>query len=46
MRVSELIQKLNSLQETNGDCKVMVDDVYATNVKYDSSLDIINITSY
>lgn len=46
MRVSELIQKLNSLQETNGDCQVMVDDVYATNVKYDSSLDIINITSY
>ena len=30
MRVSELIQKLNSLQETNGDCQVMVDDVYAT----------------
>ena len=40
MRVSELIQKLNSLQETNGDCQVMVDDVY------DSSLAIINITSY
>lgn len=46
MRVSELIQKLNSLQETNGDYQVMVDDVYATNVEYDSSLDIINITSY
>lgn len=46
MRVSELIQKLNSLQENNGDCQVMVDDVYATRVEYDSSLDIINITSY
>lgn len=46
MRVSELIQKLDSLQETNGDCQVMVDDVYATNVEYDSSLNIINITSY
>lgn len=46
MRVSELIQKLNSLQETNGDCQVMVDDVYAANVEYYSFLDIINITSY
>lgn len=46
MRVSELIQKLNSLQETNGDCQVMVDDLYANSVNYDSSLDIINITSY
>jgi hypothetical protein len=46
MRVSELIQKLDSLQETNGDCQVMVDDIYAANVEYDSSLDIINITSY
>lgn len=46
MRVSELIQKLDSLRETNGDCQVMVDDVYATNVEYDSSLAIINITSY
>lgn len=46
MRVSELIQKLNSLQETNGDRQVMVDDIYATKVEYDSSLDIINITSY
>lgn len=46
MRVSELIQKLNSLKETNGDCQVMVDDVYATNAEYDSSLAIINITSY
>ena len=46
MRVSELIQKLNSLQETNGDCQVMVDDVYATNVENDSSLAIINIKSY
>ena len=46
MRVSELIQKLNSLQETNGDCQVMVDDLYATKGEHDSSLDIINITSY
>lgn len=46
MRVSELIQKLNSLQETNGDCQVMVDDLYANSVNYDSSLAIINITSY
>lgn len=46
MRVSELIQKLNRLQETNGDCQVMIDDVYATKVKYDSSLSIINIKSY
>lgn len=46
MRVSELIQKLNSLQETNGDCQVMIDDLYANSVNYDSSLDIINITSY
>lgn len=46
MRVSELIQKLDSLQKTNGDCQVMVDDVYAINVEYDSSLAIINITSY
>lgn len=46
MRVSELIQKLDSFQETNGDCQVMVDDLYATKVEYDSSLDIINIKSY
>ena len=46
MRVSELIKKLNNLQETNGDCKVMVDDVFATTVEYDSFLNIINITSY
>lgn len=46
MRVSELIQKLDSLQETNGDCQVMIDDLYANSVNYDSSLDIINITSY
>ena len=46
MRASELIKKLNSLQETNGDCQVMIDDLYATRVEYDSSLDIINITSY
>lgn len=46
MRVSELIQKLNSLQEINGDCQVMVDDLYATSVDYDSTLGCINITSY
>lgn len=46
MRVSELIQKLNSLQETNGDCQVMVDDLYANNVNYDSDLGCINIKSY
>lgn len=46
MRVSELIKKLNSLQETNGDCQVMIDELYATNVEYDSSVDIINIKSY
>ena len=46
MRVSELIQKLNSLQETNGDCQVMVDDVYANIVNYDSALGCINIKSY
>ena len=46
MRISELIKKLNSLQETNGDCKVMVDDIFATTVEYDSFLNIINITSY
>lgn len=46
MRVSELIKKLNSLQETNGDCQVMIDDLYATNVDYDSTLRSINIKSY
>lgn len=46
MRVSELIQKLNSLQETNGDCYVMVDDIYANNVEYDSTIGVINIVSY
>lgn len=46
MRVSELIQKLNSLQENNGDCQVMVDDLYANSVNYDSALDCINIKSY
>lgn len=46
MRVSELIKKLNSLQETNGDCQVMIDELYATSVDYDSSVDIINIRSY
>lgn len=46
MRASELIKKINSLQETNGDCQVMIDDIYATNVEYDSSLNVINITSY
>lgn len=46
MRVSELIQKLNSLQETNGDCQVMVDDIYTNSVEYDSAIDVINIKSY
>lgn len=46
MRVSELMQKLDSLQETNGDCQVMVDDLYATSVDYDSTLGCINIKSY
>lgn len=46
MRVSELMQKLDSLQETNGDCQVMVDDLYATSVDYDSTLDCVNIKSY
>lgn len=46
MRVSELIQKLNSLQETNGDCQVMIDDLYATSVDYDFALGCINIKSY
>lgn len=46
MRVSELIQKLNSLQEINGDCQVMIDDIYAENVEYESTINIINITSY
>lgn len=46
MRVSELIQKLNSLQEINGDCQVMVDDLYANSVNYDSTLGCINIKSY
>ena len=46
MRVSELIQKLKSLQETNGDCEVMVDDLYANSVNYDSILGCINIKSY
>lgn len=46
MRISELIQKLNSLQETNGDCRVMVDDIYANSVEYDSAIGVINIKSY
>ena len=46
MRVSELIQKLYSLQETNGDCQVMVDDLYANSVNYDYALGCINIKSY
>ena len=46
MRVSELIQKLDGLQETNGDCQVMVDDLYANSVNYDSALGCINIKSY
>ena len=46
MRISELIKKLNNLQETNGDCQVMIDDLYATSVDYDSTLGSINITSY
>lgn len=46
MRASELIKKLNSLQETNGDCQVMIDDLYAANVDYDSALGCINIKSY
>lgn len=46
MRVSELMQKLDSLQETNGDCQVMVDDLYATSVNYDSTLGCVNIKSY
>lgn len=46
MKVSELIQKLDSLQETNGDCQVMVDDLYATSVDYDSTLGCVNIKSY
>lgn len=46
MRVSELIKKLNSFQETNGDCQVMIDDLYAASVDYDSALGCINIKSY
>lgn len=46
MRISELIKKLNSLQETNGDCQVMIDELYANNVEYDSSIGVINIKSY
>lgn len=46
MRASELIKKLNNLQETNGDCQVMIDDLYATRVDYDSTLGSINIKSY
>lgn len=46
MRVSELIKKLNSLQETNGDCQVMIDELYTTSVDYDSTLGSINIKSY
>ena len=46
MRVSELIKKLNSLQENNGDCQVMIDDLYATSVDSDSTLGSINIKSY
>ena len=46
MRVSELIKKLNNLKETNGDCQVMIDDLYATSVDYDSTLGSINIKSY
>ena len=46
MRISELIKKLNSLQETNGDCQVMIDELYANNVEYDSSVGVINIKYY
>ena len=46
MRVSELIKNLNSLQETNGDCQVMIDELYVTSVDYDSTLGSINIKSY
>ena len=46
MRVSELIQKLNKLKDENGDCQVMIDDLYATSVDYDSALGCINIKSY
>ncbi len=46
MRVSELIKKLSSLQETNGDRQVRIDELYATSVDYDSTLGIINIKSY
>ena len=46
MRVSELIKKLNNLQETNGDCQVMIDELYSTSVDYDSTLGCINIKSY
>ena len=31
MRVSELIKKLDSFQEANGDCQVMIDDLYVLN---------------
>lgn len=46
MRVSELIKKLNKLQESNGDRQVMIDELYATRVDYDSTLGTINIKSY
>ena len=46
MRVSELIKKLASLQEISGDCQVMIDDLYAASVDYDSALAAINIKSY
>lgn len=46
MRVSELIKKLSSLQENNGDRQVMIDELYATSVDYDSTLGCINIKSY
>lgn len=46
MRVSELIQKLNKLKDENADCQVMIDDLYAASVDYDSALGCINIKSY
>lgn len=46
MRVSELIQKLNKLKDENSDYQVMIDDLYAASVDYDSTIGVINIKSY
>lgn len=46
MKVNELIKLLQKVYDENGNCQVMIDDLYAERVTYDENLSVVNIKSY